>query len=104
MYSVTRLLDIVSSCGPGVFRRTPVVDRDHHGGKTVGEVAAQSVMAVQITEHETAAVCVHEDRQGTGLVRPVDPNRNDAAGSGDGLVPDLGNGFGLGRWHESRGD
>jgi hypothetical protein len=61
-------------------------------------------VAVDVAEDESATVRVHQNRQvlGVAAVGPVDPHWDVTGGSRDGFVPDLGDGFRLGRWHEPR--
>jgi hypothetical protein len=60
--------------GIGMLRRQPVLDRDHDGARTVGELAGHVVHDPDAAHDESAAVKVHD--QTGGLVVPlVDPDR-----------------------------
>ena len=43
-----------------VFRREPVIDRDDHRRRLLGNGAAHSVVRIQVAEYETAAVEVNQ--------------------------------------------
>ena len=94
-------VEVVGGGGPRVLRGQPVVNRNHHGTNAIREVSAQAVVAVQIAEHEPAAVGVHHDRQRGGIGhRAVDPDRDVTARAGNRRVADGAHRLGVGRGYE----
>ncbi len=69
--------------GKGMLRREAVVDRDDAAEAAVREAAREVVMAVEIADHETAAVIEHETRQHRGVraQRGVDADGDVAGGA-----------------------
>lgn len=51
-----------------VFRRQPVVHRDHRDRGAAGQFDALQLVGVQIAEHEGAAVAVHQNAVGAAAV------------------------------------
>ena len=47
----------------GVFGRQPVIDREHLHARAIRQAAAMAVMAVEIAEHEAAAMEIDQQRR-----------------------------------------
>ena len=75
---VERRRGVLGGRGVGVFGREPVIHRDDEAIGGVRQAPAEGIVALQIADHETAAVIVDEDGQRgiVGAARGVEANRN----------------------------
>ena len=74
---------VVDGRGKTVLGRHPIVHRNDRAAGAIGQLAAQRVVGVEVTDDPAAAVKVDQDRQSPAAVadlieRPVQPNWNRA--------------------------
>jgi hypothetical protein len=83
------LITIFDRDRESLLRRTTIVDSYNNGPRTSGELAAQGVVGLQISEDPTSTVKVHEDRtRGRRSFRKVESNPYAVTGSRHGMIFD----------------
>ncbi len=84
-----RGVGVLGAGRPPVLRCQPVVDRHDDGVDGIGETSAAPVVTVQITDHPSAPVEVHDPRPARGVAaRAVHADRDLAVGTRDHPVLD----------------